>query len=197
MERNEIVNQSIIEAAKKLIKQHGFSKTTMEDIAKAACKGKSTLYHYYTCKDEIFDEVISQEMDDFFFGVKKAVDKAKDPIEKLKTYIVVKIKTLKQKVNLYRFAFEADSPFIDINKQFSKLRVRYDQEETSLITSILKQGVESNMFRFSDKNDINVLSELLVTCVRGVEMEVITKNKYATLANKADMLVSIIAKGLS
>jgi AcrR family transcriptional regulator len=39
MERNEIVNQSIIDAAKKLIQQYGFSKTTMEDIAKAAGKG--------------------------------------------------------------------------------------------------------------------------------------------------------------
>ncbi|XVJ66382.1 MAG: TetR/AcrR family transcriptional regulator [Lacibacter sp.] len=197
MERNEIVNQSIIDAAKKLIQQYGFSKTTMEDIAKAAGKGKSTLYHYYTCKDEIFDEVISQEIDDFFTGVKKAVDKAKGPIEKLKTYIVVKIKTLKQRLNLYRFAFETASPSIDINKEFSKLRERYDHEETMLIASILKQGVENKLFRFSDKNDIDVLAELLVTCVRGVEMEVITKNKYTTLANKADMLVSIIAKGLS
>ena len=197
MKRNEIVNQSIIEAAKKLIQQYGFSKTTMEDIAKATGKGKSTLYHYYTCKDEIFDEVISQEIDDFFIGVKKAVDKAEDPIEKLKTYIVVKIKMLKQRVNLYRFAIETDMHFIDVNKQLSKLRERYDQEETMLIASILKQGVKNKLFKFSDTNDIYVLAELLVTCVRGVEMEVITKNKYASLANKADMLVSIIAKGLS
>ncbi len=38
----------------------------MEDIAKAAGKGKSTLYYYYTSKDEIFNAVIEDEMHEDF-----------------------------------------------------------------------------------------------------------------------------------
>ena len=71
MTKDEIIIQAIIDAAKKLIQQYGLNKTTMEDIAKAAGKGKSTLYYYFKSKEDIFDEVIKQEMDDFFGQVKK------------------------------------------------------------------------------------------------------------------------------
>ena len=106
----------------------------MEDIARAAGKGKSTLYYYFKSKEEIFDEVIKQEMDDFFHSVKNAVDLQTDPVEKLKTYLVVKINTLKDKANLYRFTIETHH--VEISNQFTVLRDRYDHQETELIASI-------------------------------------------------------------
>jgi AcrR family transcriptional regulator len=195
--KDEIIVQIIIDASKKLIQQYGLNKTTMEDIAKAAGKGKSTLYYYFNSKEEIFDEVIKQEMDDFFGQVKKAVDKEIDAHDKLKTYIVFKIKTLKNKVSLYRFAIERDPYTVNINEQFSKLRERYDNVEIELISSILELGVKDKLFKIPDSNSIKVLSELMVTCIRGVEMEVITKNKYSSLDNQAELLANIITKGLN
>ena len=197
MSKDEIIVQIIIDASKKLIQQYGLNKTTMEDIAKAAGKGKSTLYYYFNSKEEIFDEVIKQEMDDFFGQVKKAVDKEIDAHDKLKTYIVFKIKTLKNKVSLYRFAIERDPYTVNINEQFSKLRERYDNVEIELISSILELGVKDKLFKIPDSNSIKVLSELMVTCIRGVEMEVITKNKYSSLDNQAELLANIITKGLN
>ncbi|MBK7652520.1 MAG: helix-turn-helix transcriptional regulator [Flammeovirgaceae bacterium] len=90
MDKDEIIIQSIIDAAKKLMQQYGLSKTTMEDIAKAAGKGKSTLYYYFKSKEEIFDAVINQEMDDFFTTVKTAVNKQVDATEMLKAYMIAK-----------------------------------------------------------------------------------------------------------
>ncbi|MBK7310104.1 MAG: TetR/AcrR family transcriptional regulator [Sphingobacteriaceae bacterium] len=197
MTKDEIIIQAIVDAAKKLIQQYGLNKTTMEDVAKGAGKGKSTLYYYFKSKEEIFDEVIKQEMDDFFGQVKKAVDKEIDAHDKLKTYIVVKIKTLKNKISLYRFSIEHDPHIVNINEQFSKLRDRYDNAEIELISSILKLGVKDKLFKIPDNNSIKVLSELMVTCIRGIEMEVITKNKYSSLANQADLLANIITKGLN
>lgn len=194
MSKDEIIVQTIIDVAKKLIQQYGLNKTTMEDIAKAAGKGKSTLYYYFKNKEEIFDEVIKQEMDDFFTEVKKAVDKEINAHDKLRTYIIVKIKTLKNKVNMYRFAIDLD---ININEHFSKLRDRYDHAELDLISSILNLGIKEKKFRLSDNESVKLLVELMVTCVRGIEMEVITKNKFSSLTSKADLLASIITKGLS
>lgn len=196
MEKDEIIIQIIIDAAKKLMQQYGLSKTTMEDIAKAAGKGKSTLYYYFKSKEEIFDAVINQEMDDFFITVKTAVNKQVDASGMLKTYIITKIKTLKTKVNLYRFALETDLRPETINGLFIKLKSRYDSEEKKLIGSILKLGMDSKLFRAELQAEIDILSELLVTCVRGVETEIVTHNKYKTLTDKADMLVNILTKGI-
>ena len=193
MEKDEIIIQNIIDAAKKLMQQYGLSKTTMEDIAKAAGKGKSTLYYYFKSKKEIFDAVINQEMDDFFTTVKTAVHKQVDASEMLKAYIVTKIKTLKTKVNLYRFAIETDLHPGAINDLFIKLKNRYDNEEKMLIGSILKLGIDNKLYRAEIQDDIDILSELLVTCVRGVETEIVT---HKTLTDKADMLVNILTKGI-
>lgn len=196
MEKDEIVEQNIIDAAKVLMQKYGLNKTTMEDIAKQAGKGKSTLYYYFKSKEEIFDAVINLEMDELFHSVKKAVNDQKNASDMLKSYIVTKIKVLRSKINLYRFAIETDLQTTKINELFSKLRSRYDGEEKNLIASILNFGVENYTFKADIKAEIEVLSELLVTCVRGVELEIVTQGKHKTLENKAEMLVHILTQGI-
>ncbi|GAB3422433.1 TetR/AcrR family transcriptional regulator [Niabella aquatica] len=196
MEKDEIVEQNIIDAAKVLMQKYGLNKTTMEDIAKQAGKGKSTLYYYFKSKEEIFDAVINLEMDELFHSVKKAVNDQKNASDMLKSYIVTKIKVLRSKINLYRFAIETDLQTTKINELFSKLRSRYDGEEKNLIASILNFGVENDTFKADIKVEIEVLSELLVTCVRGVELEIVTQGKHKTLENKAEMLVHMLTQGI-
>ena len=194
MENEKFIEQDIINSARKLIQQFGLKKTTMEDIAKAAGKSKSTLYYYFKDKEEIFDRVINLEIDEFFQTVKTAVDKQVDAISMLKIYIVTKVKTLSYKTNLYSFAIENDLQG-RINKEFTNLRNRYDSEERKLIGSILTKGVESKLFTNEITPEIDTLSELLVSCIRGVEMDIIA-HKNKALADKADMLVEILIKGI-
>lgn len=195
MEKDEIIVLDIINGAKKLMQQYGLKKTTMEDIAKAAGKSKSTLYYYFKDKEEIFDRVINLEMDEFFQTVKTAVYKQSNEVNMLKTYIVTKVKTLRDKANLYSFAIENDLQG-QINREFTNLRIRYDNEEKKLINSILAKGVEAKLFKSVVIQEGDTLSELLVSCIRGVEMDIITHNKNKALADKADMLVEILIKGI-
>ncbi len=195
MEKGDIAELDIINSAKKLMQQYGLKKTTMDDIAKAAGKSKSTLYYYFKDKEDIFDRVINLEMDEFFQTVKTAVNKQPNANGMLKTYIVTKIKTLKEKTNLYSFAIENELQG-RINKEFTNLRNRYDNEEKKLISSILTKGVESKSFTNKITHEIEMLSELLVSCVRGVEMDIIANNKNKALADKADLLAEILIKGM-
>lgn len=195
MEKEESIVQDIINGAKNLMQQYGLKKTTMEDIAKAAGKSKSTLYYYFKDKEEIFDRVINLEIDEFFNAVNTAVNKQSDAISMLKTYIVTKVKTLREKINLYTFAVENDLQG-RLNKEFTNLRNRYDNEEKKMISSILTKGVETSLFKKEITQEIDVLSELLVSCVRGIEMDIITHNKNKALTDKADLLVEMLIKGI-
>jgi AcrR family transcriptional regulator len=195
MEKDEIIIQEIINGAKKLMQQYGLKKTTMEDIAQTAGKSKSTLYYYFKDKEEIFDKVINLEIDEFFQTVKTSVNKQADAISMLKAYIVTKVKILRDKTNLYSIAIKNDLQG-RVNKGFTNLRNRYDNEEKLLISSILTKGVESKLFTNEIKNEIDTLSELLVSCIRGIEMDIIAHNKNKTLADKADLLVEILIKGI-
>ena len=53
LNKDEIIKAKILEGADKLFQKYGLGKTTMEDIAKDAGKGKSTLYYYFKSKEEI------------------------------------------------------------------------------------------------------------------------------------------------
>ncbi len=195
MEKEEIVVQEIINSAKKLMQQYGLKKTTMEDIAKEAGKGKSTLYYYFKDKEEIFNKVINQEIDEFFHAVSNAVRKEADAIGMLKTYVVTKVKTLREKVNLYTFVIDNDFQG-RLNNDFSMLRNKYDNEEKKLISSIFTRGVKTNLFKQDVMNEIDVLSELLVSCIRGVELDIITRKRHKALAEKADLLVEMLVSGI-
>lgn len=196
MTKEEIIIQEVLTGAKKLMQQYGLKKTTMEDIAKSAGKSKSTLYYYFKDKEEIFDKVINLEVDEFFQIVKSAVNKQSNEIDMLKTYIITKIKTIKEKTNLYRFAIEDDLGD-RIDKEFANLRNKYDKEEKKLLSSILVKGVKNNVFTNEISTEIDTLSELFVSCVRGVEMDILTKNKNKVLVDKADLLVDVLLKGIS
>ena len=195
MKKDEIIIQDIVNGAKKLMQQYGLKKTTMEDIAQAAGKSKSTLYYYFKDKEEIFDKVINLEIDEFFQAVETSVNKQADAVSMLKAYIVTKVKILRDKTNLYSIAIKNDLQG-RVNKGFTNLRNRYDNEEKLLISSILTKGVESKLFTNEIKTEIDTLSELLVSCIRGIEMDIIAHNKNKALADKADLLVEILIKGI-
>ena len=41
------IKEEILESAKKVFAKYGYKKTSVNDIAKAAGKAKSSLYHYF------------------------------------------------------------------------------------------------------------------------------------------------------
>ena len=99
--KEEIIREEVIATAQKLFQKFGFSKTTMEDIAKAMGRGKSTLYYYYKSKDEIFEAVILKEADEVFSTVSEATRKASSAEEKLQAYLKTSFETIKSRMNLY------------------------------------------------------------------------------------------------
>jgi len=62
--------QQIIRAAVKRFARHGHSKTTLDEIAGDIRIGKSTIYHYFESKDELFFESLKWETDQFIEDIK-------------------------------------------------------------------------------------------------------------------------------
>ncbi len=54
----------ILRAARELFIQRGYENTTLEDIAHHAEFGKGTIYNYFSSKDELFDGILVQLMDE-------------------------------------------------------------------------------------------------------------------------------------
>jgi len=55
------VREQLVQSARQVFARYGFKKTALDDIAREAHKGKSTIYYYFKSKDEIFKAVIEAE----------------------------------------------------------------------------------------------------------------------------------------
>jgi AcrR family transcriptional regulator len=100
--KEDLIKAEIIAAARGLFQKYGLIKTTMEDIARALNKGKSTLYYYYKNKEEIFEAVVSNEIRDVFQEIRSSVENVSSAEEKLRIYFTTAIKSVQKKILLYQ-----------------------------------------------------------------------------------------------
>lgn len=193
MEKDELVRKEILDEAQKLFRHFGWSKTTMEDIAKAAGKGKSTLYYYYKSKDEIFDAVLTREMDEVFRTLQEEVNKMQTAEDKLRTLCLTRFNILKKKANLYNVIkgeIEASIP------RLRDLHRRYELREISLVRSILRFGLERKEFAQYAADDIDAIAFAMVCAFRGLEVGLLVENKFAALEGRMDIINNILMRGL-
>ena len=71
--------QAIQAAAVKLFAEKSFEKTSIEDIAKEAGIGKTTIYGYFTTKNDIFIDYCDEELD-LAFAQLQASDSVDKPL---------------------------------------------------------------------------------------------------------------------
>jgi AcrR family transcriptional regulator len=75
MSGNESARQThVLETALAVFARHGFSKTSIEDIAKAAGISRQGIYLHFKNKDEIFSASIQKALDDGLHAANKIFD---------------------------------------------------------------------------------------------------------------------------
>ena len=191
--KDDILKDDILREAQKLFQQFGLKKTTMEDIAKAMGKGKSTLYYYFSSKEEIFDAVVMKEMEELFNSVKLAVQKACSAEDKLKAFTLTKIKAVQKKANLYKLV---KGEMQDTIRCMKHLRTQYDIREINLVKEILSFGIDNGEFMSQISDDLDILPSVMVSSLRGLERDIFTENRYAKLEPRMESIMSIMIRGL-
>src|SRR5271157_2062757 len=104
---------SVVLAAAAVIRQFGFEKTTMGDIAKALHMGKSSLYHYFSTKEDIFLEVFKNEVDELREEFLRAIEAEKTPEAKFRAYILTRTEMFRRKLNQHMEFIEATAERYD------------------------------------------------------------------------------------
>ena len=186
------IRTKILHVAQEVFTKYGFGKTTMEDIAKEMGKGKSTIYYYFTSKEDIFKAVIEMEI-----GVMKAkiidgVASRSDAREKLKAYVTERMHGLKSLKNLYnviRTEFTSRLDFVDQTRQ------QTDQEEINIVSSILNQGVAEGIFHLEDTF---LTAIAIVTALKGMEIPLLITESGGenVLEQRLDRLLDVLFFGI-
>jgi AcrR family transcriptional regulator len=193
LSKDELIRVEVLKASRTLFQRFGLFKTTMEDIAKAVGKGKSTLYYYYESKDEIFDAVIREDMQEVFSQVKAAVEKACTAEEKLRMFTISKIRAINQKANLYGIVFGE----ISENPQLIKgLKKNFEAQELELLRDILVFGIHNNEFKRITDQDLDDLSHIMLSATRGIEMGLLEDCRIKKMGDRLEVILDLICHGI-
>ncbi|MDY6974412.1 MAG: TetR/AcrR family transcriptional regulator, partial [Thermodesulfobacteriota bacterium] len=82
--QGENTRGKILAAATKLICENGYSNTTLEEIAKQARTGKSTIFYHFKNKEEILSAVMEQSVLEINKTIREITNSNLTPEEKLK-----------------------------------------------------------------------------------------------------------------
>lgn len=195
IEKDDLVLTDILSCAKSLFAKHGLKKTTMEDIAVAAGKGKSTLYYYFPSKSEIFEAVIEEEMKNMVKRLRLAINDATSGRDKLKAFGSTHICSIIEFINLDRIL---RNEIIDSMRALHKIRVSFEKIQIKMINEIIEGGIQSGEFHEIPEDDIRKFAFLTVTAFRGlqfplsVEIEELHSEQYFNAM--VDMLIDGIGK---
>ncbi|MCF0235793.1 MAG: TetR/AcrR family transcriptional regulator [Bacteroidaceae bacterium] len=156
--------QKLLEVARDLFASKGIDATTMNDIALASQKGRRTLYTYFRNKEEIFLAVIEGELDHLSEEMDKVISLPIAPDRKIVNLIYAHLNMISEVVK--RNGSLRAEFFRDINL-VERARKKFDQEEISVIRTILKEGIALNVF---DIEHINLTADVIHYAVKGIEI---------------------------
>jgi AcrR family transcriptional regulator len=185
------VREHLIQAARQVFMRYGFKKTALDDIAKEARKGKSTIYYYFKSKDEIFKAVIEAESEIRNQTIDEQVAAVSDPREKLRTYIFVRLLSFK-KVDNYYEAIKND--LLDNLYFINTLRIKHLDSEVTFVKNLLLEGIEKGVYKIQNPE---LTARTIVTLLQGFEVPLIQKNlSDEEIQRSIDEMLNILFHGI-
>lgn len=180
----------LIEVARELFAKNGKKEVTMNDIAEASKKGRRTLYTYFNNKEEIYKAVIDKELDQIYERMHVVSLQNVEPDTKLKNHILAHLDAVRNAVN-NNGSLRADF-FHDIYEVERKRR-KIDAMEIGLIRSIVKEGIEKNIFK---RMDIELSSTIIFYAIKGLEVPYIRQNISTEFEQNKNTIVDFVFMGI-
>lgn len=187
-EKDEIIKNEILANAQKLFQQYSLKKTTMDEIAAACGKAKSTLYYYFKSKEEVFEAVIHLETVNLRKYVKEKVEAQKGLVPKIHTYLIEFHREVVNKVNLYRVV-KQESVAESVARKYFYQMLEYEKK---YLTRIMEDSYDSGEYRGIERDDIPWMCEFFLGAFYGTVMFVVEKEGFVDmdkLEKAADLFV--------
>ncbi|MBK7712298.1 MAG: TetR/AcrR family transcriptional regulator [Bacteroidales bacterium] len=184
------VRIKIVEIARHVFTHFGFKKTTMEEIALASRKGKSSIYYYFSSKEDIFKAVVEKEAEELKEELRISILGIDDPIERLKVYISVRMRKLKKLTNFYT-ALKSD--YLSHLVFIEEIRKTYDKDEVKVVTGIIQDGIERGKFSVEDPQ---LSAVAIVTAMKGLEIPLFINNEHGNFENRLNNLINFLFYGI-
>jgi AcrR family transcriptional regulator len=181
---------NILKSASIFFSKYGFYKTTVDEIAKHIHKAKGGIYYYFNSKEDLFNEVLKQELNGVKSELRQIVDNNNNPLTTLRAYMLKRLALLNDSLN-YQETLKADL----FEKYYFVKNVRddFDNFERAQITIILEKGKTEGCL---DVKSVSSTVEVIMILINSIEIPLFLQNKYNKYESTIDELITLIIDGL-
>ncbi len=190
-ETEKDVKEFIINTASSVFARYGFTKTTMNDIAAAVKKSKSSLYHYFTSKESVFLAIIDKEYLLVQDEISRAIAQEDTPQKKLFAFILTRLRTVQKLGNLYSVVKDEYAMHYSFIEQ---IRQRYDEEDMKALKNILQMGIAQGVFTIKD---METTAFSIYLAMKGLEPYWISEKDLTQNINQLRNIMDIIIYGIN
>ncbi len=190
MVNKEEFRKKIVLTSGQIFSRFGFKKTTMDEIAKALKIGKSSIYYYFISKEEIFEAVVLNEANILRNELTAAIKSVESPLEKMKIYVFVRMKSFEKLSNYYNAIFDKN---LDHFEFIERIREKYDREELAMLRLILYHGARKKVFNVTN-SEYTALA--IQTTLKGLEVPLFWKKKELNIESRLNAILDVLFYGI-
>lgn len=154
----------LVDCARELFARKGLEATTMNDIAVASGKGRRTLYTYFKNKEEIYEAVITSELERLSERMDELANTKLPPEDKVLALVYTHLTMMKEAV-ARNGSLRAE--FFRNIWTVERVRKQLDVEERSVIRRVLEEGIVSGSFEIEN---VNLMADIIYYSIKGLEV---------------------------
>lgn len=172
----------LLDGAMEQFKRHGFSKTSMSDIARASGLSRTSLYNHFQTKEDVFKVLSSRINEQVLDAIVEAMNSS-DPWDKrLASVVHARVGWVYQLLNDSEYGRELIN---EKNRICGGQVLASNEQFQSLVITILKEGLP-------EKSELSRLADILLNSINGV-LEKAESRKEAQ--GNVAMLVKLLCQG--
>jgi len=174
-------------AAAGLIFEKGFNETSVNQIAKAAGIGKSTLYDFFATKDEIILHLLGEFIDEVTSRAKAVIASEGNPPDRLYRVLHMHLDVLlRDKAFILKLSLEAQRLSAENQQRYQVLRYAFQD----LITELIEEGITDGSYRSVDS------AMVMKTLLAMMSSVVFTSRPVGTPQEMLEKTLDMIFKGI-
>jgi AcrR family transcriptional regulator len=195
---DEITQEEILQAALRLYQKFGPTKVTMDDVATASGRSRTSLYYYYKNRDEIYQAVMEKIADEMSAEIRQAVAAAEILPDKVYAFCFSKLKASGhwKKVLAAMWTAMSTEEQSRHGRVMTSLHTRLIYHESTILNEILADAAQRKEIRAISAGDQDMLVFLISSGIRGLRREIFELDDPHDLKAALRLLTDMVVKWL-
>jgi len=196
--QDDIIHEEVLQAALRLYRKHGPTKVTMDNLAKATGRSRTSLYYYFKDREAIFQAVMNRIAEDVADEIRQAVTAAANLNDKILAFCLAKIRTS----DGWKHVFHTMDQLMGADdkskhtKLMDSLHKKLIYLERGILVDVLSLAV-AETGRTVAAAELDMMAFIISSSVRGIRRELNDFNDPHDAKGAAGLLSAMVAKWLS